>query len=811
MDIFFRAILNALQFAVGSVPGHALTQDFNGIGSISSYRYKFPGGLRYTQQHNEFVQFLTEEDKKWIRDNCSEPPENNPPQGEDDLSVKPGTLRVNEIYNCTRCTGIEDIVFQTPILEGDGVCLFGKCQSRTALRGHWERTLQLLIPVILPSISEVLRHWNDKYVKSDGAGGVVSGERELWAWFQDPYRRGLPNNQLGKDMFATVFSPYERVPYEERLYNECTNNTNVPEMYVTPAVDNINVNVTAGLNVPPEDELILVGPHPPLLYYRDLNTSDFRYIAPNVYGGDNELIFNKIPKTWTLRTLHHGYNIIYNYIGPLGEYDPYSDNNITPSTGPVGKYTKSYSPDFTNPDEDANPCDVKPPVGYCGNTVDDVGFPVYSTIVSNLQSGSHVYINFSFEDGSLMPSPSLLYVRLLHVRQGTNPNPFPENPGEVATVNFATSGTGYVVPTPPSGASTTSVTGSGTGMTVTYTVVGVVQGDTAVAPVFGGTGYAVGDTGTIDGGNGAATYTIASVWTDQYNKFTPEDNPGEVATVNFATSGTGYVVPTPPSGASTTSVTGSGTGMTVTYTVVGVVQGDTAVAPVFGGTGYAVGDTGTIDGGNGAATYTIASVYNKFIWSIRYIIDHSVYEGEVFSFPELDSTQPLFVPPSNTVVYAVKYIPGTVPIQDIGALKGSNGYYAQSDYIGPGYGSGSPILKLDNNGSGFFQTRWRRSSFLTRDQRTGYGPLIWTLIIENISGEFSKWENTKLSGDPLDVEGDYILINFGETYGRFEVRSQRLDRFVKFFNKATIESSTYITKANIWGNRYPIDNKKLYD
>lgn len=88
---------------------------------------------------------------------------------------------------------------------------------------------------------------------------------------------------------------------------------------------------------------------------------------------------------------------------------------------------------------------------------------------------------------------------------------------------------------------------------------------------------------------------------------------GNVATTTNAQGGTGY--PTPPGGGVATaaggSQPGSGSGMFVTFTQAGgVVQANTIVI-VQAGAGYAVGDTGTITTGDGAAPYVIASINNS--------------------------------------------------------------------------------------------------------------------------------------------------------------------------------------------------------
>tara|TARA_R110002012_G_scaffold279242_2_gene467207 strand:- start:20601 stop:21833 length:1233 start_codon:yes stop_codon:yes gene_type:complete len=88
---------------------------------------------------------------------------------------------------------------------------------------------------------------------------------------------------------------------------------------------------------------------------------------------------------------------------------------------------------------------------------------------------------------------------------------------------------------------------------------------------------------------------------------------GNAATATNAASGTGY--PTPPGGGVATvpggSQPGSGSGMFVTFTQSGGQVDLNSVVVVAAGAGYAVGDTGTITTGDGAATYLIATINNS--------------------------------------------------------------------------------------------------------------------------------------------------------------------------------------------------------
>ena len=164
-----------------------------------------------------------------------------------------------------------------------------------------------------------------------------------------------------------------------------------------------------------------------------------------------------------------------------------------------------------------------------------------------------------------------------------------------------TAGTsGYVS---ANGVSTTG--GTGTGLTVNTTASsGSVS---AITIANGGSDYSVGDTITITGGSGDATFTITALHAGIANSDLVGSYIGSsiVAAVNTISSvvsgGSGY------SNASDVATTGgTGTGLTVTITTSGnAVNGITVVNR---GSGYTVGDTITITGGGGNATFTVSTL-----------------------------------------------------------------------------------------------------------------------------------------------------------------------------------------------------------
>lgn len=127
-------------------------------------------------------------------------------------------------------------------------------------------------------------------------------------------------------------------------------------------------------------------------------------------------------------------------------------------------------------------------------------------------------------------------------------------------------------------------------ITVTPTSVGTIQPSVGY---YGGSGYAPGDTGTFTAGDGMATYTVSTV-----------NGSGGVLTFT-ATGGTTY-----PDLVSSGSVvvTGGGNGQFIARLTAsaGIVQ--SGVTEVYGGFGYAPGDTGTITSGNSGAAYLVDTV-----------------------------------------------------------------------------------------------------------------------------------------------------------------------------------------------------------
>lgn len=101
----------------------------------------------------------------------------------------------------------------------------------------------------------------------------------------------------------------------------------------------------------------------------------------------------------------------------------------------------------------------------------------------------------------------------------------------------------------------------------------------------GGAGYAVGDTGSVAGGNPSALYRVLTV-----------GGGGAVATYQLTDPGAGYATAAGVATATGGSQPGSGAGFKINIT------------STSGGAGYAVGDTGTVAGGKAQAFYTVNTV-----------------------------------------------------------------------------------------------------------------------------------------------------------------------------------------------------------
>ena len=165
----------------------------------------------------------------------------------------------------------------------------------------------------------------------------------------------------------------------------------------------------------------------------------------------------------------------------------------------------------------------------------------------------------------------------------------------VTGVGFSNPGSGY---SNASGVATTTINGyggAGTGFTLDLTTSGGQV--TAAAVNAGGTGYAVNDTGTISsGGNGDAVYLVTTV-----------SGGGAVTGLILLNRGTGYVNTTGATTAIGQAVPSNiGVGLTVNVTTSGGAVTDVSVA--YGGANYTAGSVGYISGGDGTATYFVASV-----------------------------------------------------------------------------------------------------------------------------------------------------------------------------------------------------------
>jgi len=113
------------------------------------------------------------------------------------------------------------------------------------------------------------------------------------------------------------------------------------------------------------------------------------------------------------------------------------------------------------------------------------------------------------------------------------------------------------------------------------------------------------------------------------NVFYPDIASGGALTATNTTSGASY--PTPPTtGVATVATSGSGTGMKVTFTQVGGVVQENTILIIDAGSGYKIGDTGTITTGNAAAVYTISTILSPTPTSITFIFNPSVGSSKNF-------------------------------------------------------------------------------------------------------------------------------------------------------------------------------------
>ncbi len=154
-------------------------------------------------------------------------------------------------------------------------------------------------------------------------------------------------------------------------------------------------------------------------------------------------------------------------------------------------------------------------------------------------------------------------------------------------------GTSYTTATAAATTPIASQAGAGTGLTLTTTATG---GPLTAATVHaGGTGYAVHDTGKISGGTGDAVYRVTSVSSGVVTGIMIL-NPG----TNFASASAAATVAGPGAPSNV------GVGLTINITAAGGPISAFTVAS--GGSGFVVGNVGTINGGSGDATYLVTGI-----------------------------------------------------------------------------------------------------------------------------------------------------------------------------------------------------------
>lgn len=120
---------------------------------------------------------------------------------------------------------------------------------------------------------------------------------------------------------------------------------------------------------------------------------------------------------------------------------------------------------------------------------------------------------------------------------------------------------------------------------------------TALAIAAGGTGYAVGDTGTLTGTGSGTARTGTGLTAFDMRYVVTSVAAGVVDGIAIESAGAYSTAPDPTNAAiATATLTGAGTGLTLTVTVLGPYE----AIPVAGGSGYAVGDLFAVDDFTGA-------------------------------------------------------------------------------------------------------------------------------------------------------------------------------------------------------------------
>lgn len=161
--------------------------------------------------------------------------------------------------------------------------------------------------------------------------------------------------------------------------------------------------------------------------------------------------------------------------------------------------------------------------------------------------------------------------------------------------------------------------GNGSGLQLNITAVGgVITSSTGAA---GGSGYAVGDTGTIAGGNSDGWYEVLAL-----------GGGGTVTNHRIINSGTGYSTATVNTTRGNPFPANVGSGFTVNTTASGGPI--TASSIDTGGQNYQAGNVGVVNGGSGDATYIVNAVGGNGV-----VTEFSIVAGGAIASPATSFTQ----------------------------------------------------------------------------------------------------------------------------------------------------------------------------
>lgn len=298
--------------------------------------------------------------------------------------------------------------------------------------------------------------------------------------------------------------------------------------------------------------------------------------------------------------------------------------------------------------------------------------------------------------------------------------------GSVLAITVGGAGTGYT--DVPTAVTFTGGNGSGASATANVKVVG------AITIASGGTGYAVGDTLTVNIGTGTeAIFTVSTVST------------GAITAVTITNAGNySDILAASLTGVATTKLTGSGSGATLTFTL-----GIASVNVTAGGTGYTSAPTIGFTGGGGSGASATATISSTGVL-IKNVDDYTTnYAAGQGTFGEFAAKYPGVLGNSLKVVMfdSATYASATAYTSNFSAVAP-----ATSSYVSGAGGSNDElhVLVIDEDGiiSGTAGTILEKYEYLSKagDAKKSDGSTNYYKNVINNTSKYIWWGDHNSAG-----------------------------------------------------------------